>query len=176
MYIHLTEIYNRNSIEQNGLTPSKIKLPNHLTFFKKKGLCTKDDKMIYTWSDCFENEKFIRDMVYIKIFGHARNELSINQNDYPPYIDFSKLGSTPIYKHNQMIFDIHLIDTNEEVYFAGIHLQTPDDSKTNSLHMMDEKYSHVNKKLYVSKQKLKTKVIGQALFYYDNSINIKVLR
>jgi len=174
VYIHISEIYNRKSIEKNGLLPSKIKLPQHLSFFKKKNLCTKDGNMIYTWGDCNDNEKFIRDMIYIKVFGHARNDM---YDDGPSYINFEKLGSIPIYKYDQMIFDVHLIKTNEKVFFGGIHYQSSSKNIYNTLHMMDDCYAHDNKKLYVSKTPLKTKVIGKAYYYYDNNkINIKVVK
>ncbi len=174
MYIHVSEIYNRESIEKNGLLPSKIKLPSHINYFKNNNLCTKDGKMIYTWGDCDNNEKFIRDMIYIKVFGHARNDIYENE---PPYINFEKLGSSPIYKYDQMIFDVHLIETNDNIPFGGIHLQSSDESIYNTLHMMDDYYAHNNKKLYVSKTMLRTRVVGKAQYYYSNNkINIKVVK
>lgn len=177
MYIHVSEIYNRESIEKNGLLPSKIKLPHHLSHFKAKDFCTKGDKMVYTWGDCDDNEKFIRDMIYVKVWGDARNKISIKNENKEPYVDFSKLGSAPIYRYDQMFFDIHLIETSDEVPFGGIHCQSSDENIYNSFHMMDDNYAHDNKKLYVSKVPLKTRVIGKAQYYYSNNkINIKVIR
>lgn len=195
MYIHLTEIYNRESILKSGIIPSKIKLPQHLKFFKKYDYCTEDGKMIYLWSDCLSNERFIKDMIYIKVFGHARNDyynvmekafddgsaypkgIKYYEDYYKDKFNMRKLGTSPIYKYDQMVFDVYLIETSADVKFGGIHSQFPSDNIYNSLHLMDERYAHNDKELYVSKKPLKIKIIGQAKYYYDNKkINIEVIR
>ena len=96
--LHLSETKNRNSILTNGLLPTKVKNLDHLGYFTRHGIIS-GDKAIYTWLDSEKNEKFIRDMVYCKVWIHPRNDLIdgwSNSENEPDSIDFSKLSSDPI--------------------------------------------------------------------------------
>jgi hypothetical protein len=58
--IHISEIYNRDSILKNGLFPSEVLLPHHLERFREDGYLEEDEnKMLYMWCDSEKNEKFI---------------------------------------------------------------------------------------------------------------------
>ena len=186
MNIHLSEIYNRESILKNGLLPSKIKLPMHLSYFKTMGWCTDDDKILYSWEDCDKNEKYIKDMIYIKVFGHARNEIhdiyykknNVYDKDniqIKEFFNFKELGVMPIYDYDSMIFDVYGIE--EEGTYAGEHVQEPCDDEASSLCVMDEDYAHNDKDIMTYKKPVQAKLIGQASYHYSNNkINIKINR
>lgn len=175
--LHLSETKNRNSILTNGLLPTKVKNPYHLGYFTRHGIIS-GDKAIYTWLDSEKNEKFIRDMVYCKVWIHPRNDLidgwSNNENE-PDSIDFSKLSSDPIVKE-QKIFDVFLLQVEEkesDIYNG----QYSSDNKYNSAYNMDDKYAHDDKHLYIYDKPMKvSKIISQASYCFENGkIRIKIL-
>jgi len=78
--IHISERYNRNSILKNGLRPSKVVLEHHLDSFREFNyLSEEEDKMLYMWLDSEKNQKFIKDMMYCKMWLDPRNKESIKR-------------------------------------------------------------------------------------------------
>ena len=77
--LHLSSIENRDSILKNGLLPSKISLESHLWTFQGSGLV--GDKCVYTWDSekGQSTDKYIRDMIYCKLFIHYQNHLYLLQ-------------------------------------------------------------------------------------------------
>jgi len=63
--IHLSPIYNRQSILKNGIIPTKIKIPSHSEAFRDISI---DDNIIYSWADGHSNEQYIKDMIYCLIY------------------------------------------------------------------------------------------------------------
>lgn len=170
--IHISERKNRNSIFTNGIIPSAVKLPHHLDYFTRTGIIS-GDKAIYTWLDSEQNEKFMKDMVYCKVWIHPRNDLV--DSVYNENLDFSKIGVEPGIQEDKL-FDVFLIN-KEDRWFDALHGQFPSDNPYNSCYNMDEKYAHDDKELYIFDEPIKvSKMIGQVAYYYDNGkINIKVL-
>jgi len=173
--IHISPISNRQSIEENGLTPSKVKLPHHLENFKEDGVCTKDGRALYTWIDCDKNEKFIRDMIFCHIFIDPRNALYYDSQD--EYIDFRKLLNVNMAPWSYMIYDVYEVKTSlsHGIYY---HIQTTGDNIYSTTYGMPDEYAHEDKMLCVLKRlQKKIRRVGQAQYYYDNNHHhIKILR
>ena len=68
-YLHISERYNRESILKKGLLPSKVLLSEHLEDFREENfLSDKENKILYTWESSEKDNKFIKDMIYCKIW------------------------------------------------------------------------------------------------------------
>jgi len=160
--IHISEIYNRNSILKNGLFPTKVNLDHHLESFRENGYLPNDEtKILYTWKDCNKNEKFIRDMIYCKTWLHPRNNLAIGEEE--DYIDFRNIDMNNLYPYKNMIYDVYKIENFNPLNSDVCHVQEPDDSIYNTCYEMDDYYSHNDKVLLFSKKIEKNiKIIGQA--------------
>ncbi|MFW6026170.1 MAG: hypothetical protein ACOCRX_07490 [Candidatus Woesearchaeota archaeon] len=170
MFIHVSEIYNRENILKNGILSSKVKNPMHLKTFQEDGIID-DDKCVYSWVYDENNEKFIRDFVYCRVWIHGRNNIIDEYENF----DFS-LISGPIYPYNQMIFDVYEI--NEEGYnpddYNYTHTQEPYDDITFSTYKMNEEFAHDNKKLFIFNHGIKNfRIVSQCIYYYD-SLNDKI--
>lgn len=142
-FLHLTSKKNLNSILKHGILPSPISIPSHWESFKRDGL--KTSKCIYTWGDeTYRNGKFVKDMIYTKWFIQPRNTL---YDDFEDNIDFRRYG-TKIYG-NDTIFYLLKISNETNKFRDYLHMQEPNDNKVNTIHMMDEKYAHDDKPLYI---------------------------
>lgn len=168
--LHLSRKANRESIAKNGLLPSYIKLEHHFNAFKNHGL--KDRKCVYTWnpSEGESTDKYIRDMIYCKLFIHPRNDMQMHREevmrklfdlgeveeweDNKNWVDFSKIG-TKLFGESDT-YDLYEIDVTEDdsilLDTSFQHAQTSDNDKFASCHMMKEKYEHNDKVLFISKE------------------------
>ena len=137
-------------------------------------MCTKDDKALYSWIDCDQNEKFIRDMIFCHIYINPRNALY----DEPgaQSIDFRKLLNKNMSPWNYMSYDVYEIKTQwpKHTYF---HTQNPEGNINKTTYGMSDEYSHNDKILCILKEpQKKICIIGQAEYYYDNGHNIRIIR
>lgn len=175
---HISPIYNRESILTHGIIPTTVRNRSHLENMRHHGFCTKDDKAIYTWVDSLKNEKFIRDLIYAVAWIHPRNELTHywedNLNDWP---DFTKMHRKPIWKFDQMLFDVYKVEAPER-HVHYIHMQEPCDDPGNTICQMHDQYAHDDKDIIIYKETLsRIRIVGQASYSYDSSndkIAIKV--
>lgn len=176
IYIHLSPVFNRDSILRNGIVPTKINNLDHLNTFIKDDACTKDEKAIYAWQDCEKNEKYIKDLIYAKVFIHPRNTLVYDYYDkYNDCLDFSKFHEKPIYK-TSAIYDVYEINTSSNDYMF-IHTQQKNRNEFHSCFKLHDEYSHDDKLMTVFKEPQRNiKIIGRAEYYYHkNKMNIRVL-
>ena len=173
-YFHLSEIYNRDSIFEKGLLPSKIPLLSHLEGFRDLKLITKDeDKLLYSWQDCERNEKFTKDMIYCSVWINPRNK-------YVGDADIKKYTTCHLYFYDQMIFDVYEISDMNNIPSFNIsiyHEQSPG-GRHSSLYQMDDKYAHDDKVLGLSKRsETNIKIVGQAVMCHTkHGYDIKVLK
>jgi len=154
--LHLSSIINRDSILKTGLLPSKVSLEEHLYTFQASGLV--GDKCVYTWdSDRGQStDKYIRDMIYCKLFIHPRNRMGFEADKYNAdkgRLDYRKFG-TKLYGNSDTydLFEIEVDDENQDLFLKEwwMHSQTKDDSPYSSCHMLKEKYAHDDKVLRIS--------------------------
>ncbi len=166
--LHLSSIGNREGILKDGLLPSKISLENHLWAFQNSGLV--GDKCVYTWDSeqGQSTDKYIRDMIYCKLFIHPRNDMGLEfyrnydkinglrsseriSNDADK-LDYTQFG-TKLYG-NTDVYDLFEIDIDEKhpllLQNRWVHGQLKDDSPYDSCHMLNEKYEHNDKVLFIS--------------------------
>ena len=175
--MHISPIINGSSIQEFGLIPTKVEHEGHLKAFREDGACTKDGKALYTWEDCNENEKFIKDMVFCKVWIEPRNALYEETGSHP--IDFRKLLDRNLSQFSHMIYDVYVADVPDEQY-TYVHIQGWEERSTveNTCYRMPDEYAHNNKRLHIYKKPLKKiKTVGQVRFYWDNGkYHIKILR
>ncbi len=154
----MTHSKNINSIIRNGLLPSRIELDNHWEVFQKY---LDHRKCVYLWdAETYNNTKFIRDMVYTKMFIHPRNEIikkkeiELEKNgldiyDEGLYTDFKKFGSGLIGGDSTyLLLEIDSDDIDLEGSWQ--HVQEPHDDKYGSTTIMDDNYAHNDKEIYIS--------------------------
>lgn len=175
--LHVSPIYNRESILKEGIVPTHVKNENHRDAFIEDGVCSLDGKAIYTWLDSEMNEKLIRDFIYAVVWIHPRNEIGeIFEERYNDGIDFKYDHRKPIYPYNQMLFDVYLAESHktESDY---IHEQYPKREEYDTCHKMNGYYAHDFKELVIHDKPLTDiKIIGSVMYFYDavnNSIFIK---
>jgi len=177
---HISPVYNRDSIQANGIIPTKVKNPSHLKRFKELGLTTKDDKAIYTWESHYDNEKIISDLVYSIVWIHPRNDIFGNFFDrFNDYFDFKKIHRNPIWNYDQMLFDIYAVDV-EDSYSLNYHIQSPYDDKYGTACLMHERFSHDDKKLHIFNKPIKKfrRINSQSVYYFDKAnkkFSIKII-
>lgn len=161
--LHLSAIENRESILKNGLLPSKISLEPHLEGFKNNGLV--GDKCVYTWDSeqGQSTDKYIRDMIYCKLFIHPRNAWGEEYyNNYEKIngismydvkeLDYRQFG-TKLYGKTDTydLFEIDIDPSNPLLLQTSfIHAQIREDSPYNSCVLLNEKYAHEDKVLRIS--------------------------
>jgi len=176
--IHISPIYNRESITTHGIIPTKVTNPAHLESFKELNLCTKDGKAIYAWQDSIDNEKFIKDMVFCKVWIHSRNDIYSEENSWRnDYFDFRKVFNKNLCGYDSMTYDVYAIEI-PDIGFDYFHVQIPSDDIFGTLWNMPEEYAHEHKRLIVFKIPMTdSTIIGQTQFYYDNNkYHIKILK
>lgn len=193
--LHLSRRANKESILTNGILPSYIKLDAHYECFKNFGL--EDRKCVYTWNPDVgqSTEKYVRDMIYCKLFIHPRNEICdredvrnqklwdegkiMDWDDDKHWTDFSKLGKKLFGSDD--VYDLYEIDIEEthplllDGWFT--HGQEKSDWKRGSCHLLDDYYAHDDKTLYISKDiitpdKLKIVESVNARVYANNTLGI----
>jgi len=173
--IHISPIFNRQSIAEKGLIPTTIELPHHLEAFKEDEVCTEDGKALYTWLDCNQNEKFIRDMIFCHFYIEPRNDLYVDGDSEA--IDFRKLLNANMAPWSHMVYDVYEIELSRwprRIYF---HVQDPTGNIFATCHGMPDEYAHNDKILCILKKpQKKIRIIGQAEYYYDNGHNIRIIR
>jgi hypothetical protein len=147
--LHLTSKRNIKSILKHGILPTPIKLEHHWETFKEHGL--KQKKCIYTWNgETYNNSKFIRDMVYTKLFIHPRNDLYDYTDDE---IDMSAFGKT-LYGTDETYYLLN-IKTFEGWLGNWTHVQEPGEGRAMTTHMMADQYAHNDKLLEIYKSIIK---------------------
>ena len=175
--MHISPIINKSSIQERGLIPTKVNNPAHLKSFKQDRQCTKDGKALYTWEDCNENEKFIKDMVFCKVWIEPRNNFYEGPNSHA--LDFRKFLDRNLSKYDHMKYNIYIAEVpdTDNIY---VHIQgwTSDMTIENTCYRMPDEYAHNNKRLHIYKKPLKEiKIVGQVKFYWDNGkYHIRILR
>lgn len=178
--IHISPICNRESIMTHGIIPAKVTNPAHLESFKEQNLCTKDGKVIYTWQDSIDNEKFIKDMIFCKVWILYRNDIYTEGNELYEeyfYFDFRRVFNKNLCSYDSMTYDVYTIEVPNN-HFDYFHGQIPSDDIFDTLWNMPEEYAHDHKRLIVLKvPATDLAIIGQAQFYYDNNkYHIKILK
>lgn len=154
--LHLTDNKNINSIIRNGLLPTHINNNGHWDVFQRYLM---QRRCIYLWNaETYKNDKFIRDMIYTKMFIHPRNKFFeqydneknyINYWDDDRYFDFRKFGSVLVGDSTTYsVLEIDSIDV--DLHGAWQHVQEPNDNKTSTTTIMDDYYSHDDKDVYIS--------------------------
>ena len=160
---HLTHIKNLDSIFKYGLMPSYIKNLSHWEHFNSLGL--KNRSCVYLWdSEHYNNAKYIKDMIYCKMFIHPRNDM-FDMNDqkilcddleyYDPksYIDFKKMGRKLYGEDTKYaILEIDSLQDNFKSFGEFKHLQSSGDNIHSTTNIMDDKYAHDDKTLYISEK------------------------
>lgn len=156
--LHVTDTKNVNSIIKNGLLPSHVEHDGHWEIFQRYLM---QRNCVYLWdAETYGNEKFIRDMIYCKMFIHPRNkffkqrEVEIEENgldywDDDLYPDFRKFGSALV--GDSTSYSVLEIDQRDvEVHGGWRHVQEPCSNKNSTTTVMDDKYAHDDKNIYVS--------------------------
>lgn len=177
---HISPIYNRDSILENGILPTPVRNRDHLEHMQEHGICTKDGRGSYTWLDDSKNEKYIRDLIYAIVWIHPRNELTHYWTDVlRDWPEFPKMHRRPMWKYDQMLFDVYVADVPEH-YAHYIHQQEPNRAPDSTIYTMHDQYAHDEKQVIIYKEPLKhIRIVGQASYNYDSAndkISIKVLR
>lgn len=153
---------------KNGLLPSFIELDGHWEVFQNY---IQQRYCVYLWSgETYKNEKFIRDMVYTKMFIHPRNkiitqrEIELEKNnldvwDEELYPDFKKFGSGLIGRDSTYL--LLEIDSNDiQLEGSWQHVQEPHDDKYGTTTIMDDYYAHDDKEIYISGTSINFKSIN----------------
>jgi len=156
--LHLTHSKNIPSIIRLGLLPSHIDLDGHWDAFQE---FLKTRSCVYLWdAETYQNTKFVRDMIYCKMFIHPRNALirereieiekqGLDYYDDELYFDFKKFGNGlagDASKYCLLEIDSDKIDAEG----SWRHAQEPNDDKYNSTVAMDDRYAHDNKEIFIS--------------------------
>ena len=156
--LHLTHKANLSSIIKNGLLPSHIELDNHWETFQKH---LEQRSCIYLWSaETYKNTKFIRDMVYTKMFIHPRNKLldqieleheknGLDIYDEELYPDFKEFGNR-LFGGDSSYILLEIDSENIDLEGSWQHVQEPHEDKYGTTTIMDDKYAHNDKEIYIS--------------------------
>lgn len=177
--LHISEITNRDSIFKNGIKPTKVKNDFHLEYFKKENICTKDGKIIYAWIENEKKNKFIKDLIYAKVWIHPRNELlDIYERKFNDYIDFRRFHMNPICNYDKMIFDVYEIES-VDLYSYNDHIQIRSKDIYGTCHKMHVEYEHEDKELIFYNKPIHRnffKIIGQAYYEFDYRLNKMIIK
>jgi len=181
--LHLTHQANLHSILKRGLLPTYIENSDHWELFQKY---IKQRFCVYLWdAEIYKNEKYVRDMIYTKMFIHPRNRIFIQrerennenglhyQND-ELYLDFKKFGNGLV-GDNSLYFMLEIDSKDVELDGAWEHTQEPHDNKYNTSIIMDDYYAHNDKNVYLSENIIKPeniKIVEEVLVrkYKNNSL------
>ena len=167
--LHLTNKRNLDSIIKNGLLPSHIDLDSHWDVFQNY---IEQRRCIYLWdAETYNNDKFIRDMIYTKMFIHPRNkifkqrEIEIEKNsldiyDDELYLDFKSFGTDLIGRDSGAYLLLEIDSKDVQLEGSWQHVQEPHDDKHGTTTIMDDKYAHDNKEIYISGTSINIKNIN----------------
>jgi hypothetical protein len=183
-FLHVSEVYKRESILKNGLLPSIPTLKNHLDGFHKAGILEQDEnKILYTWLSCYQDNKFIKDAVYYRVWIRPRNVIAVSTEREYSFIN----PVTSLYDYDKMIFDVYEISNMNILHHNGkysdfpyyaAHWQTCGVSRYNTLYKMDTRYEHNDKLMGFSKTPEKNlKIIKQAKMTINKNgrVDVKVI-
>ena len=149
-YLHLTSKESIKSILKNGIIPTHIDLPHHWESFHRDGLTER--KCVYLWNgESYNNTKFIKDMIYTKMFIQPRNKL---YNHIDVEIDFRQFGKK-LYGEDMIFYLLRVHELNNEIG-SYIHVQEPSDDIYNTITMMNDKYAHDDKPLVINGKTIKS--------------------
>jgi hypothetical protein len=165
-FLHLTNKQNLNSILKHGILPSYINNETHWELFKEYGL--KNRRCVYTWNgETYNNTKYIKDMIYTKLFIHPRNKLYNYMDDYLNFKDYGQ----QIFGEDTTYF---LLKINHDNWLGNwLHEQYPGDEKFYTTVVMDDKYAHNDKEIYVSSTKINTVKVVEKInvrIYKNNTL------
>lgn len=174
--LHLTPKKHLNSIQKNGLIPTKIKHNKHLDTFQEDGL--KNDKCIYMWTPYKEQstDKLIKDFIYCKNFIHPRNDI-YNDDYYGKWTDYTKM-SNKLYGDDEdyllLEIDRNDVDIFHHTYY---HAQLSSTNKYCTTFMMNTKYEHDDKFIVIGTHTIKWKYINvvaeiSSRIYKNNTIGV----
>jgi len=145
-------------------------MPLHWKAFSYAGL--EERKCVYTWEgEHYNNAKYVRDMIYTKMYIHPRNKLYDNdEQDSDFYIDFKKFGDQ-LYGTGGTYYLLEVSET-ESPFGPWLHMQEPDDTERSSTTtIMNDKYAHRDKLLHIF-----DKVIPPVKFKIVEKINVRVYK
>ena len=147
-YLHLTSEKNLKSVLKHGILPSRIDLDHHWKSFKYYGL--KERKCVYTWGgEHYNNTKYIKDMIYTKMFIHPRNN-AYNRVDH--VLDWKSFGDE-IFGDDGTYYLLKITGV-EEKFGKWIHVQESHDDKHGTTVIMDDKYAHDDKPMFIFEDKI----------------------
>jgi hypothetical protein len=174
-FLHVSPVFNRESILKYGLIPHKPSLNHHAKTFLDFGMFqTLEDKMLYMWERCDKDNKFIKDAIYYFTWIKPRNAIH-QQNDYNIIDPRLFLCS-----FTEMLYDVYEVKNITEVSrgIRDLHWQEPSNDRYSSIFNMDDKYAHKDKTLIFSRSiEQDIKIIKQASFEYINGkYRIKILK
>lgn len=178
---HVSPIYNRASILKHGIVPTPVHNSTHLEVMKENALTTEDGRATYTWIDSQKNSKYIRDLIYAITWIHPRNEIAgYVEKKYNDWIKFHDVDHRrPIWKYDQMIFDVYAANVEHNDDFDFYHIQEPSPNTDNSAALMHDEFAHDDKQLAIfSKPLRELRIVGQAIYRYDSpndSFTIKTM-
>jgi hypothetical protein len=164
-----------------GLLPTIPKL--HLEYFKADGLV--GDKVIYLWdpnSGGSTTNKLIKDFIYCKHFIHPRNDMAFfaednNMDD----INFKDLGNKLFGEPEDYVLLEIESDGVSLMDKSYLHAQFSDDSEFSTSCVMNPKYEHDDKLLYISDDIIlpkKIKLVKEisTRFYKNQTIGVSYKR
>ena len=159
-FLHLTHLKNLQSILKHGLAPSYINMDSHWESFEKAGL--KERKCVYMWdAETYNNGKYLMDMIYTKMYIHPRNKIfdirykQILKDHYDDwddnelYINFKEFGNK-LYGENGKYTVLEIESSRVNPIGFWDHVQTPGGDDFGTTVVMDDRYAHEDKKLYIS--------------------------
>ncbi len=165
--LHVTHSKNINSIIRNGLLPSYINLDGHWDEFQ---YYLSERGCVYLWdAETYKNGKYVRDLIYTKMFIHPRNkligereneliELGLDVWDEELYFDFKKIGKGLVGDTGRFVM-LEIDADDVKLHGSWQHVQEPHDDKFGSTVMMDDNYAHNDKKIYIVEQPINFKHI-----------------
>jgi hypothetical protein len=119
-------------------------MDHHWDEFHGDGL--KERKCIYTWEgEHYNNAKYIRDMIYTKMYIHPRNKM---YDGIEHGLNFKKFGDH-VYGTDETYYLLK-ISGIESPFSPWLHMQEPDDTENMSTTtIMNDKYAHRDKILHI---------------------------
>jgi hypothetical protein len=166
-YIHISARKNKQSILKNGLIPTPIAFDHHKEYFGW-------EDALYLWGDVPDkNFKYMRDLIYSKLWLHPRNHFSQNIEKKGLYgYSFKDYKINHLKSGQQDIYDVYLVEQNVDG-ISGLHGQWGSESEFNTGYQHHFKYEHDDKPLMVTQQTIKNpKIIGEISYYIDKHKNL----
>jgi len=181
--LHVTHNKNIGSIIKNGLMPSFIEHSGHWECFQDY---LEHRRCVYLWdAETYRNDKFVRDLIYTKMFIHPRNKMFVQREieienagldiyDEDHYIDFSKLGTWLV--GDVGTFSVLEIDSEGlDLHGSWQHVQEPTSNRHATSTIMDDKYAHDDKEIYITGDTIgfnNIKIVEEVLVRKNKSNNL----